>query len=189
MPSGHTVVAFDTELATLHRKIAEMGGLAEEQLIRAMEALVSRDENLAGSIIAKEGIFSERQWYRVKPAIKALGICDYRHRSIESGLAQAGGEKDLQVSDIYWFTPERLVPWLREIYDRVLARIKANTKTETRTPLVKRDRPHRRIAAFMNPFGYSRAVAAMKKPAPSHADQEARALAFATEWARNAPPI
>ena len=32
MPSGHTVVAFDTELATLHRKIAEMGGLAEEQL-------------------------------------------------------------------------------------------------------------------------------------------------------------
>ena len=54
MPSGHTVVAFDTELATLHRKIAEMGGLAEEQLIRAMEALVSRDENLATSIIARD---------------------------------------------------------------------------------------------------------------------------------------
>ncbi|WP_158045835.1 phosphate signaling complex protein PhoU [Skermanella pratensis] len=54
MPSGHTVVAFDTELTTLHRKIAEMGGLAEEQLMRAMEALVSRDENLASSIIGRD---------------------------------------------------------------------------------------------------------------------------------------
>ena len=54
MPSGHTVVAFDNELTTLHRKIAEMGGLAEEQLMRAMEALVSRDENLASSIIGRD---------------------------------------------------------------------------------------------------------------------------------------
>ena len=39
----HIVTSFDTDLASLDRKIAEMGGLCEELLGQAFEALALRD--------------------------------------------------------------------------------------------------------------------------------------------------
>jgi phosphate transport system protein len=51
----HTVRAYDEELGQLKTMIAQMGGLAEEQLGKAIEALVKRDLTLADDVIANDG--------------------------------------------------------------------------------------------------------------------------------------
>jgi phosphate transport system protein len=50
----HTVHAYDDELGQLKTMIAQMGGLAEEQLSKAVEALVKRDTALADEVIAAD---------------------------------------------------------------------------------------------------------------------------------------
>ena len=47
----HTVKAFDEDIGQLRALIAEMGGLAEAALQRAMEALIKGDEELATQIM------------------------------------------------------------------------------------------------------------------------------------------
>src|SRR5438128_2603373 len=49
--SDHILKAYDDDLAQLKAMLSEMGGLAEEQLTRAMEALVKRDTRLADRVI------------------------------------------------------------------------------------------------------------------------------------------
>ena len=48
----HTLKAYDRELDTLERRIAEMGGLAEKMVIDAMDALANADTALAHQIVA-----------------------------------------------------------------------------------------------------------------------------------------
>lgn len=50
--SEHIVGAFDADLKTLRRMIAEMGGIAEKMLADAADALAERDAALAQSVIA-----------------------------------------------------------------------------------------------------------------------------------------
>jgi phosphate transport system protein len=50
----HTVKAYDKELETLERRIAEMGGIAEKMVIDAMDALASSDAALAHVVIASD---------------------------------------------------------------------------------------------------------------------------------------
>ena len=50
----HTVVAFDAELDALHRIIAGMGRLAEEQLASAVEALSVQNEERASAVVARD---------------------------------------------------------------------------------------------------------------------------------------
>jgi len=47
----HTVQAFDRELATLGRKIAEMGGLGEKMLADGIDALIRLDMDLARATV------------------------------------------------------------------------------------------------------------------------------------------
>ena len=49
--SDHIVKAYDDDLATLKAMLSEMGGLAEEQLARSIEALVRRDIKLADAVL------------------------------------------------------------------------------------------------------------------------------------------
>ncbi len=51
---GHTVTAFDNELAQLERRVLEMGGLVEAQLKAAMEALMKRDAEAAERVISRD---------------------------------------------------------------------------------------------------------------------------------------
>src|SRR6202047_5128499 len=48
----HTVKAFDADLKDLSREIVEMGGLVEQQIADAMEALVDQDMDRAPRVIA-----------------------------------------------------------------------------------------------------------------------------------------
>jgi phosphate transport system protein len=48
----HTAKAFDTDLQEITRKVAEMGGLAEQQIADAVQALVDRDVELGERAIS-----------------------------------------------------------------------------------------------------------------------------------------
>jgi phosphate transport system protein len=50
----HTVKAYDKELETIERRIAEMGGIAEKMVIDAMDALSSADTVLAHQVITTD---------------------------------------------------------------------------------------------------------------------------------------
>ena len=50
----HTVRAYDRELDTLERRIAEMGGVAEKMVIDAMDALATADTELAHQVVATD---------------------------------------------------------------------------------------------------------------------------------------
>jgi phosphate transport system protein len=51
---NHTVKAYDKELDTIERHIAEMGGIAEKMVIDAVDALSSADSQLAHQVIATD---------------------------------------------------------------------------------------------------------------------------------------
>lgn len=50
----HTVKSYEEELALLDRKIAQMGGLAEQLLRRSLEALERRDPKLAEDVVRSD---------------------------------------------------------------------------------------------------------------------------------------
>jgi phosphate transport system protein len=50
--ADHTAKAFDTDLQEITRKVAEMGGLAEQQIADAVQALVDRDVELGERAIS-----------------------------------------------------------------------------------------------------------------------------------------
>ena len=50
--SDHTVKSYDDDLASLKQMLAQMGGLAEEQLANAIDAVAKRDTKLADRVIA-----------------------------------------------------------------------------------------------------------------------------------------
>jgi phosphate transport system protein len=50
--TDHTVKAYDAELGSLNKLIAQMGGFAEEQLANAIDAVSKRDTRLADLVIA-----------------------------------------------------------------------------------------------------------------------------------------
>jgi phosphate transport system protein len=49
--SDHIVKAYDNDLAALKSMLSQMGGMAEEQLAKAIEALVRRDTKLADAVV------------------------------------------------------------------------------------------------------------------------------------------
>ncbi|NBQ89030.1 MAG: phosphate transport system regulatory protein PhoU [Betaproteobacteria bacterium] len=52
--SDHIVKAFDEELQKLKTMLAQMGGLAEEELAKAIDAISRRDGALADAVIASD---------------------------------------------------------------------------------------------------------------------------------------
>jgi phosphate transport system protein len=51
---GHTVKSFDDDLRQLRSLISEMGGLAEQQIVAAIDALTKRDTEGAARIVAQD---------------------------------------------------------------------------------------------------------------------------------------
>ena len=48
----HIVSSFDADLQDLSRQVSELGGLAEHQLRRALDALQARDVSAAAEVVA-----------------------------------------------------------------------------------------------------------------------------------------
>jgi phosphate transport system protein len=54
MNTGHIYSVFDEELKHLSRRIAEMGGMAEQMVSDSIRALVTADAGLAQQVIAQD---------------------------------------------------------------------------------------------------------------------------------------
>ncbi len=54
MPAEHTYKQFDAELEAVRARVLEMGGLVEEQINRAVDALVTGDMELADQVMAMD---------------------------------------------------------------------------------------------------------------------------------------
>lgn len=54
MYSEHTFKQYDAELEALRGKVLEMGGLVEQQIVQALEALVKLDSNLAKEVMVND---------------------------------------------------------------------------------------------------------------------------------------
>lgn len=54
MGSDHTAKAFDEDLQELNRLVAEMGGLAERQIVESVDALIRRDATLGKRVVAAD---------------------------------------------------------------------------------------------------------------------------------------
>ena len=61
MASEHIVSSFDQELSELKNKVSEMGGLAEAQLVNALEAMQRRDTELATRTIEADAKVDEME--------------------------------------------------------------------------------------------------------------------------------
>jgi phosphate transport system protein len=61
MASEHTAKAFDVDLQELTRLVAEMGGLAERQIMDSVDALIRRDASLGKLVVERDADIDKLQ--------------------------------------------------------------------------------------------------------------------------------
>jgi phosphate transport system protein len=74
MSSDHMVKGYDEELRKLNNIITEMGGLAESQLAAAIEAVVTRDSELAASVVEGDARVDQLQRDLDNLALRLLAL-------------------------------------------------------------------------------------------------------------------
>jgi phosphate transport system protein len=74
MANEHTVHSFDDELRNLHLIVARMGGLAEDQLANAIEAISEQDSSLAMRTIEADAKVDELQRETEHQVIRLLAL-------------------------------------------------------------------------------------------------------------------
>jgi phosphate transport system protein len=74
MATRHIVSAFDEDLRAISGRIAEMGGLAEEQLGQAIEALQNRDSELAEAIIRSDKRLDAMEMSLEQEAVQVIAL-------------------------------------------------------------------------------------------------------------------
>ncbi len=84
MSRGHTVRSYDQELGLLKSKISQMGAVAEEQLAKAIEALITKDSRLAVNVIYSDSQVNDLQHAVDRLTVRMLAMrqpmgIDLRH--------------------------------------------------------------------------------------------------------------
>lgn len=72
--SGHTLKAFDEELEQLRSAISEMGGLAEMAIRDSMQALTTRDVELAAAVVERDVRIAELESEVERRAISIMAL-------------------------------------------------------------------------------------------------------------------
>lgn len=72
--ANHIVSAFDEDLRAISSRISEMGGLAEELLSSAIEALENRDSELADHVIASDKRLDRMELELEQAAIQLMAL-------------------------------------------------------------------------------------------------------------------
>ena len=70
--SRHIVSSFDADLQDLSRQVSELGGLAEHQLRRSLDALQARDTAAAAEIVAADARMDAAEAALIESAIRTL---------------------------------------------------------------------------------------------------------------------
>lgn len=74
MATGHMTKPFDEELDTLRGTICEMGGLAEQAIIEAMEALVRGDLEAAAQVVERDHRIDELEAEIERAAVQLIAV-------------------------------------------------------------------------------------------------------------------
>jgi phosphate transport system protein len=93
MDSDHIVKSFDEDLARVDNIIAEMGGLAESQLSRAIQALVRRDADLAEKVVEDDAHIDQLEFELDQFVMRLLALRQPMAsdlRTVFAGLKSAG---------------------------------------------------------------------------------------------------
>jgi phosphate transport system protein len=134
----HTVSSFDEELSDLSRKLAEMGGLAEQHVADSVTALVNRDAALAQRVIAGDQRIDKLQQQVEESAIQMIARRQPMARDLREIMAAIHIANDLErVGDLAKntakrvlaietnFGQQRLVAGVEHIAELSLAQLKA----------------------------------------------------------------
>jgi phosphate transport system protein len=74
MDSEHIVKAYDEELRHLNSTIMEMGGIAEQQIANAMQAVAKRDTNLAARVVEDDDRVDELEHEVASFSVRLLAL-------------------------------------------------------------------------------------------------------------------
>jgi phosphate transport system protein len=96
MESQHIVKSYDEELRRLSNTITEMGGLAESQLAAAIDAVVKRDSELAGSVVEGDAKVDQLQRDSDNLAIRLLALRQPMARDLREIFAALKIASDLE---------------------------------------------------------------------------------------------
>jgi phosphate transport system protein len=80
--SPHTITEFDHELAALGERLVTMAARAEEQTVRAIRALIERDDGLAEEVIAGDAAINQDENEIDEQALQLLA----RHQPVAGDL-------------------------------------------------------------------------------------------------------
>jgi phosphate transport system protein len=106
----HTVASFDEELGDLSRKIAEMGGLAEQYVADSVTALAGRDAALAQRVIAGDQRIDKLQQQVEESAIQMIARRQPMARDLREIMAAIHIANDLErVGDLAKNTAKRVI--------------------------------------------------------------------------------
>ena len=106
----HTVASFDEELGDLSRKIAEMGGLAEQYVADSVTALAGRDAALAQRVIAGDQRIDKLQQQVEENAIQMIARRQPMARDLREIMAAIHIANDLErVGDLAKNTAKRVL--------------------------------------------------------------------------------
>jgi phosphate transport system protein len=71
---AHIVSAFDEDLVEIQAKISEMGGLAEEVLSKALQAVQTRDSELARKVIERDRAIDEMEHKVEESVVRVIAL-------------------------------------------------------------------------------------------------------------------
>ena len=130
MSRDHTVRSYDQELNLLKSKISEMGKVTEEQLAKAIEALITKDSKLAVNVIYTDSQVNDLQNVIDRLTVRMLAVrqpmgSDLRH--IISALKMAAeleriadyaaniAKNGMNLNQVYLEKPVRLIIHMAEL--------------------------------------------------------------------------
>lgn len=123
MTQSHIMTAYDEELRFLSRRIAEMGGMAEQMAADAVRALVNADTSLAQRVISDDAILDAAEREITDKAILTIA----RRQPVANDLREIMGSiriaSDLErVGDLGKNTAKRVIAVQQSGVPRALAR-------------------------------------------------------------------
>jgi phosphate transport system protein len=96
MPADHIVKSYDEELARLNNMIVEMGGLAENQLSSAIDAVSKRDSALAAQVVENDAQVDNLERELDNLAIRLLALRQPMARDLREIFAALKIGSDLE---------------------------------------------------------------------------------------------
>jgi phosphate transport system protein len=96
MPSEHIIKSYDEELRRLDSAIVQMGGLAEQQLAGAIDAVVTRDSELGAAVVAGDSAVDQLERDIDALVVRLLALRQPMARDLRAILAALRISSDLE---------------------------------------------------------------------------------------------